>query len=101
MTEWQRLTATRYPHACLLATLSALEHTRVDFPEQLQQPARRGGDGFVSTLPILDKVAEQFFLHRPGLTSADLSNCVQARSDDFTAYSWVNELLRELSDYRC
>ena len=97
VSEGQRLRALRDTHARVLAALPPLEHARVDLPEQLEQPARRGGDGLVAALAVLDEVPEEVLLHRPRLAAADLADRVDARGDDLAADARVHELVRELA----
>lgn len=77
-----------------------LEKSRVDITIQLQQTPRSRNNTLIVTLPVLDQVAKQIFVHTPRLSPADFANGVDARSDNLGAHTRVHEFIGEfLNDW--
>lgn len=79
-------------------SLSSLEQSRVDLPEQLQQTTGSGDDPLVLTLTVFNQVSQQVLLHAPRLPTADLPNGVDTGGDDLGTDSRVDKLSRDLAD---
>lgn len=78
--------------------LATLQHPGVDLSIELQEPARSSGNSLVPALSVLDQVAEEIFLHCPGLSPTHFSNGIDPGGNDFTADARMDKLCGEFLD---
>lgn len=71
---------------------STLEHPGIDIAIKLQEPSRSCGHSLVPAFSVLDKIPQQVFLHRPGLSAADFPDGIDTGSDDLASYTRVHKL---------